>query len=269
MSYLKIIIFPIVLSLISCSSNYTSQSYKKKSNPFYGGIYKVGDPYLVEGKVYYPKANNNYNETGVASWYGKKFHKKATANGEVFDMYKVSAAHKTLPMPSRVRVTNLENNKSMILRVNDRGPFVKNRIIDLSMRAAEILGFKEQGTAQVRVEFYSNANVYDNSGRLIPKRESLKSNQLNRVKIKNINLKESYILLIGSFQEKENIEKIKGKLSGFGGLKIKKKENNGVEIFKIYIGPYYRKEYLEKLQKTIEVIGITGTKITLNDYKKL
>ena len=265
MSYLKIIIFPIILSLIGCSSNYTSKNFKTKGNPFYGGAYKIGDPYLVEGKIYYPKANNNYNETGVASWYGKKFHKKETANGEVFDMYKVSAAHKTLPLPSRVRVTNLENKKSIILRVNDRGPFAKNRIIDLSMRAAEILGFKEQGTAQVRVEFYSNANVYDKSGRLIPKREFLKNNELYKIKNKSINLSESYLLLIGSFQEKKNIENIKRKLSGFGKLKIEKKENNGLEFFKIYIGPYFRKEYVERLQKTIEAIGITGTKITLND----
>jgi len=265
MSYLKIIIFLIVLSLIGCSSNYNYKNIKTKENPFYGGAYKIGDPYLVEGKIYYPKVNNNYNETGVASWYGKKFHKKATANGEVFDMYKVSAAHKTLPLPSRVRVTNLENKKSIILRVNDRGPFAKNRIIDLSMRAAEILGFKDQGTAQVRVEFYSNANVYDKSGRLIPKKEFLKNNQINRIKNKNMNSKESYLLLIGSFQKKKNIENIKRKLSGFGKLKIEKKENDGVEIFKIYIGPYFRKEYLEKLQKTIEVIGIPGTKIALND----
>jgi len=265
MSYLKIIIFPIVLSLIGCSSNYNYKNVKTKENPFYGGVYKIGDPYLVEGKIYYPKVNNNYNETGVASWYGKKFHKKATANGEVFDMYKVSAAHKTLPLPSRVRVTNLENKKSIILRVNDRGPFAKNRIIDLSMRAAEILGFKEQGTAQVRVEFYSNANVYDKSGRLIPKREFLKNNELYKIKNKSINLNESYLLLIGSFKEKKNIENIKHKLSGFGKLKIEKKENNGLEFFKIYIGPYFRKEYVERLQKTIEAIGITGTKITLND----
>lgn len=112
---------------------------------------KVGKPYQVSGIWYYPKINPKYQATGVASWYGGKFHGRRTANGERYDMNGLTAAHKTLPMPSYVRVTNLENGRSLVLRINDRGPFVNERIIDVSRRASQLLGFRIQGTAKVRV----------------------------------------------------------------------------------------------------------------------
>ena len=124
-----------------------------KPNYNYQGYFKVGNPYEIEGIKYYPEVNNSYSEVGIASWYGDKFHNKKTANGEVFDKRELTAAHKTLPMPSIVKVTNFENGKSIIVKVNDRGPFVGDRIIDLSEYAAEELGFIEQGTTEVIVEF--------------------------------------------------------------------------------------------------------------------
>ena len=117
-----------------------------------GGTYKVGNAYQIMGQWYYPEENYNYSEEGTASWYGDDFHAKTTANGEEYDMNSLTAAHRTLPLPSIVRVTNLENGRSLVLRVNDRGPYAKNRIIDVSKRAAELLGFKTKGTAKVRVE---------------------------------------------------------------------------------------------------------------------
>lgn len=117
-----------------------------------GGVYKVGNPYKVLGRWYYPKEDYNYKEEGVASWYGPDFHAKKTANGEKYDMHALTAAHKTLPLPSIVRVTNLENGRSLVVRVNDRGPYARNRIIDVSKKVAQLLGFLEQGTAKVRVE---------------------------------------------------------------------------------------------------------------------
>jgi rare lipoprotein A len=120
-------------------------------------VYKVGNPYQVAGVWYYPKEDPSYDETGIASWYGSDFHGKYTANGEVFDMNEVTAAHQTLPMPSLVRVTNLENGRSIIVRVNDRGPFVNGRIIDLSRRSAQLLGIERQGTAKVRVQMVGPA----------------------------------------------------------------------------------------------------------------
>lgn len=116
------------------------------------GAYKVGRPYQISGIWYYPKVEYDYVETGIASWYGPGFHGKATANGETYDQNALTAAHRTLPLPSMVRVTNLENGRSLVLRLNDRGPFKRGRIIDLSKRAADLLGVTRQGTAKVRVE---------------------------------------------------------------------------------------------------------------------
>ena len=126
-----------------------------------GGRYKVGNPYEVAGVWYYPQEDPLYDETGIASWYGKEFAGRKTANGEIFNPKEISAAHKTLPMPTNVRVTNLENGKSIVARVNDRGPFKPGRIIDMSEKGAELLGFKSQGVARVRVEFLGIADLPD------------------------------------------------------------------------------------------------------------
>jgi rare lipoprotein A len=122
-----------------------------------GGTYRVGKPYQVAGRTYVPEENTNYEAEGVASWYGDVFHGRLTANGEVFDMNSVSAAHPTLPIPSYVRVTNLRNNRSIVVRVNDRGPFHENRVIDVSVRAAKLLDFHQYGLTRVRVEFVGRA----------------------------------------------------------------------------------------------------------------
>jgi rare lipoprotein A len=116
------------------------------------GIFKIGTPYQIDGKWYYPAEDYAYVQEGVASWYGQDFHGKRTANGERYDMNSVTAAHPTLPLPSVVRVTNLDNGRQLNVRVNDRGPFHSTRIIDLSRRAAQLLGFYDVGTARVRVE---------------------------------------------------------------------------------------------------------------------
>jgi len=123
------------------------------SRPDLGDRYKVGDPYQINGIWYYPAEDDDYVEEGIASWYGPGFHGRDTANGATFDENLVSAAHRTLPMPSMVRVTNLENGRSIRVVVNDRGPFAHSRIIDMSRRGAQLLGFETQGTALVRVEF--------------------------------------------------------------------------------------------------------------------
>ncbi len=114
---------------------------------------KTGKPYYIKGKKYYPmKSSEGYHEKGIASWYGKDFHRKKTANGETYNMFAMTAAHKTLPLPTYVRVTNLENGLSIMVKVNDRGPFKRGRIIDLSYKAANLLGMVRKGTAPVLVE---------------------------------------------------------------------------------------------------------------------
>ena len=109
-----------------------------------GGVYRVGAPYMVAGRIYVPEENPHYRADGLASWYGDDFHGRVTANGEIFDLDGITAAHPTLPLPSYARVTNLSNGRSLIVRVNDRGPYHGNRIIDVSKRAAHLLGFHSQ-----------------------------------------------------------------------------------------------------------------------------
>lgn len=138
--------------------------------PTQGGAYKVGQPYQVDGVWYYPKEQPAYDETGIASWYGADFHGKLTADGEVFDRNAVTGAHPTLPLPVNVRVTNLENGRSIVVRVNDRGPFRNGRVIDLSERAAELLGYRDKGLARVRVTFLGRAD--GSNGTIVPPEEA-------------------------------------------------------------------------------------------------
>ena len=143
----------------ACSTSSPPESeVSSVSLPSGNGVYKIGVPYEEEGVWYYPKEQPDYDETGIASWYGGEFHGHRTANGEVFDANGLTAAHPTLPMPVNVRVTNLENGKSLVLRVNDRGPFKRGRIIDVSQRAAQLLGFYGKGTAKVRVTYLARAD---------------------------------------------------------------------------------------------------------------
>jgi rare lipoprotein A len=122
-----------------------------------GGAYRIGKPYTVAGRTYVPEEDTNYRAEGMASWYGGDFHGRLTANGEVFDMTSLTAAHPTLPLPSYARVTNIRNGKSLIVRINDRGPYHGNRLIDVSNKAAELLDFKANGVAKVRVEYVGRA----------------------------------------------------------------------------------------------------------------
>lgn len=149
------ILLTIVLLAACSSTSQRGNGLNNANSPSVRG-YKVGKPYQVRGVWYYPAVDYEYSEVGVASWYGPGFDGRPTANGELYDMNDLTAAHRTLPMPSIVRVTNLENGRSIKLRVNDRGPFVGARIIDVSRRAAQLLGFHINGTAQVLVEIVAD-----------------------------------------------------------------------------------------------------------------
>jgi rare lipoprotein A len=121
------------------------------------GVYMVGKPYTVAGRQYVPREDRRYSAVGLASWYGNEFHGRLTANGEVFDMHDISAAHPTMPIPSYARVTNVANGNSIVVRVNDRGPFHGSRVIDVSRRAAELLAFQRAGTGKVKVDYLGPA----------------------------------------------------------------------------------------------------------------
>ena len=163
------IVTALVASLCACSVNKTSRTVDETQAlsprvikvgdpvPKGGGEYKLGSAYLAGGKWYVPVNDQSYDETGIASWYGDFFHGRKTANGEIYDMNALTAAHPTLPMPTYATVTNLANNRTIVVRINDRGPYHDGRIIDLSHRAAELLGFFGRGSAAVRVRYLSPA----------------------------------------------------------------------------------------------------------------
>jgi rare lipoprotein A len=149
----------IGLLLAACSSGpamFTGEGGQPRT-PHPG--YKIGEPYQVKGIWYTPHVDYNYEETGTASWYGEAFDQQYTANGEIFDLNKLTAAHRTLPLPSIVEVVNLQNSRALRVRVNDRGPFADGRILDVSRRVAQLLGFERGGTAQVRVRILKDESI--------------------------------------------------------------------------------------------------------------
>jgi peptidoglycan lytic transglycosylase len=162
------------LVLANCSGPFGKESkYSKRvvedgePVPKGGGTYRIGRPYSINGRTYVPTENPNYRIEGIASWYGPDFHGRLTANGEIYDMHSISAAHTTMPLPSYARVSNLENGRSMIVRVNDRGPYVRERVIDLSIGAAKALDFYGQGLARVRVEYIGQAPLEGSDDRML------------------------------------------------------------------------------------------------------
>ena len=228
-----------------------------------GGIYKIGTPYEIEGEWYYPQEDATYDNTGIASWYGPKFHGRRTANGEIFDMDLLTAAHPTLPMPVRAKVTNLENGRSVIVRINDRGPFAKDREIDMSRHAADLLGFKEKGTAKVRVQYLGRAPLYDSAGRLIkrqepdrfiadkpvtPKEDSkvaaapvapvdVRSADGKRVVKPLPDVEEKrYAVQVGVFSMRENAEALQVRLKDFAPVKIVEVEMGGATLYRVKMG---------------------------------
>ena len=253
-------------------------------------VYKVGNKYNIKGKFYFPKKDLTYNKTGIASWYGPKFHGKLTANGEIYNQFALTAAHKTLPLPSAVKVTNLENNKSIVLRINDRGPFVNDRIIDLSSKAADILGLKRKGTGLVRVTILKDKSLMleklAKNGEFpeiidLPKAEAPKitkprnnivkiegSKRYNTKKRINYDLnneqKEYKIYIkIASFNSRKNAELMREKVSYLEKIKIYKIFNSGTTFYQVKAGPFLSVEKVDTLHSMLLEKGMQGAKITI------
>jgi len=182
----SVVLLAMGLALASCSSSGKQQAKQdpfagtgsphysgKGPVPWGGGRNHVGKPYQVAGRWYEPKEQRDYDKKGMASWYGEAFNRRKTSNGEWFDMTRLTAAHPTLPLPSYVKVTNLENGREVVVRVNDRGPFVGTRIIDLSKRSAEALDFKHKGKAEVRVQYIGRAPLNDDGSHLMAMNKEL------------------------------------------------------------------------------------------------
>ncbi len=259
--------------------------------------YKVGNPYKINGQWFYPAVDYNYDEIGIASWYGPNFHGKKTANGEIFDQNKISAAHKTLPLPSIVNVTNLENGKSLIIRINDRGPFVRGRIIDLSKKAAEILGVLKIGTAKVNVKIIENESrklaIGSNVETFVSKKgftESVKKKELNEPKNASINkqnsdlktnskvitekdeaniftnLEENITIQIGAFTDIRNAKKLLEKLRDFKAY-INRDYVNKKYFYRVRIGPFTKKKFADTIIKDLYDKGFNSAKIVIKSLK--
>ena len=161
-------VIAVVLSACSRFKKSSDQNLSKRVIPLGqpvpkgGGRYKVGNPYKIGGRTYRPAEQPGYNRVGIASWYGEMFHGRYTANGEIYDMNALTAAHPILPLPTYARVTNLQNGRNLVVRINDRGPYARDRIIDMSRRSAQALGFQRDGTARVRVQYLGRAPLDGN-----------------------------------------------------------------------------------------------------------
>ena len=254
-------------------------------------IYKIGKKYNVGGKYYYPKKDLYYNKTGIASWYGPKFHGKLTANGEIYNQYALTAAHKTLPLPSAVKVTNLKNNKSIVLRINDRGPFVNDRIIDLSSKAADILDLKREGTGLVRVQILREKSLYleklakqgsfpeindlketELPNITIPTKVAVKIKDTKNQKIvtkkinynlKNLNKEYKIYIKLASFSSKKNAEIMKKKVSYIDKVKIYKIYKLNKTLYQVKAGPFLSVEKVDQLHSLLLQKGMQGAKIII------
>ena len=220
-----------------------------------GGVYKVGKPYKIMGKTYYPKEDYSYSEVGVASWYGSDFHNKKTANGEKYDMHTLTAAHRTLPLPSIVKVTNLENGRSLVLRVNDRGPYAKNRIIDISKRGAQLLGFQTKGTAKVRVELMEKESKELKAALTGQKIEPVMASA------GGVTAEKSYFVQAGSFAKHDAAKDLSSKLSRFGKSKVAQADVDGSRYYRVRIGPFSFPEEAEVTLAKVKNYGIYNAKI--------
>ena len=265
--------------------------------------YKVGNPYEVKGVWYYPERNLNYDETGIASWYGDEFAGRLTANGEIFEPDIVSAAHKTLPMPSAVRVINLENGRSLVVRINDRGPFVSGRIIDLSREAARLLGFKKQGIARVRVQILAEESLrlereakkgnfpqiggqaaiakpqtsaaavptvsLNSNAKKKPKQQTVSAIDLlssNRTtEVIELNPVDTTIFIqVGAFGELGNAEVVRDRIKNIGKVEISSFDDGGKLIHRVRMGPFKDVVKADRALNDVIESGYRGAKIVLD-----
>jgi len=230
----------------------------------------------VGGRKFYPKKDPTYNRTGIASWYGKRFHRRHTANGEWYDMDYYSAAHKTLPLPSYARVTNLTTGKQLVVRLNDRGPFVGNRIIDLSRKSADYLGTKNKGTAMVRVEYIGPAPVNDKGRHLAamnrelangtPKnmmiaragngnngRKNARSGNYTRVAAASHKTygatSGGYYVQVGAYGQQGNAARAKSNAQQLGNVVIDPANGSYGTIYRVRIGPFNSQHQAVEMQQ--------------------
>lgn len=276
MQFKILILLFIFIFITSCSeTSFVLNTAKRLSDISKNPRYKIGDPYEINGQWYYPEVNYDYDEIGLASWYGPNFHGKKTANGEVFDQNSISAAHKTLPMPSIVKVTNLKNNKELVIRINDRGPFVRGRIIDLSKKAAEILDIVRTGTAKVRVKILEsesrkiaqiNSKFEINKGVKSAKTEKILKKSLEYDdfgKSQEVVIDKNLIIQVAAFNNEENANRLVDKLSDFSAF-IKHEFVKNNFFYRVRIGPFNDMSKAKKILQQLLLRGFNTSKILPN-----
>lgn len=246
-SILALLVISAVLVMSGCGSIFSKSTYsptprvsQKQSGSQPKDYGPKTNPYTVMGKTYYPlKSAAGYDEVGIASWYGKDFHGKPTANGQTYNMYGISAAHKTLPLGTKVRVTNLHNNASAVMIINDRGPFVHGRIIDLSYGAAKALGTVSRGVAKVRVTALGSG----------PVRVKRAPSAVAKAPLHDPSGLKYYHVRVGAFSDRANADRLFRRLLtiGFMEASISTEMRGGKQLHIVQAGTYTSKAKAEEV----------------------
>jgi len=275
-----------IAGLAGCSSK---SPFAGKGSPKYdgpdpiprgGGVYKVGNPYKIAGRTYYPREDPDYDETGTASWYGEAFHRRQTANGEWYDMNALTAAHPTLPLPSYVRVTNQKNGRSLVVRVNDRGPYAPDRIIDMSKRSAKVLGFQNDGLTRVRVQYlgrapldYEDADIeamnrrYRTRGR---PQTLARTDRLERpVETGSVDqprqgLEARYYVQAAAFSSRENAERLRRDLGRVGQVAVDELTVGSSTYYRVRLGPLHDESTANRMLRQVRDAGQRDAHIIAN-----
>ncbi len=285
--------------LAGCSSDEKLDPFAGTGSPKYakagplpkgGGRRLVGKPYTVAGKTYYPSERPKAVEVGMASWYGPKFHGRKTSNGEWFDMNYLSAAHKTMPLPSYARVTNLENGRSVVVRVNDRGPFVGTRIMDLSRAAADRLGYRRKGKARVKVEYLGPAPLGDDRtllAKLNRVKDSPKSVLVAAIHGRSVPVSSgapvmvaradttprprayaadtvrdaAYFVQVASFADPGRAEALRRQMADYGPARVVPADVNGMRYWRVRLGPFPNPDAADVAQRAVADAGIYDARI--------
>ncbi|MCE2519101.1 MAG: septal ring lytic transglycosylase RlpA family protein [Alphaproteobacteria bacterium] len=244
----------LALFLTACAEIDLAATVMKSGGQEARGHYKVGQPYEIKGVWYHPAEDPFYDEEGIASWYGEPFHGQLTANGEIYDMNELTAAHKTLPMPVYVRVTNLENGRSLVLRVNDRGPFIAGRIIDVSRRGAQLLGFEGKGTARVRVQA-----VDQESGRTWAElgRQPVETDGTAAPAIDLIHEDPGGGLFVqaGAFTNAANAFVVSNALIGTGDIHVIRAVVDDRVFYRVRVGPFVARAQADRIREQVMNLG--------------
>jgi rare lipoprotein A len=274
----------LCLLIAGCQTHKPEQDIFKPN----GQVKPTQKPYEINSQWYYPIDHYEYDEEGVASWYGPGFHGRATATGAIFDENKPTAAHNTLPLPCMVRVTNLGNGRQVLLEVNDRGPFAKDRLIDVSRRGAQLLGFMAQGTARVRVECLpeESRQLNEHYRKYPPSKKKPKpvtAAKKGKAAAPKLHLdpsfhfdrkaeaalkREEILIQLAMCDKTADAKKIAKKFKTLGTLKVTRAKIHGKYQYRVLVGPISSLKHAEALVKKIAQQGLRGAKIIIKEAGK-